>query len=384
MTQSHDRPFLLDVSRLIWRIWRGKLPTGIDRVCLAYCEHFGSRSMAVVQWKALRFVLPPTKSDALFALIKSSGPGFRMKVAMLIAWPAAKRQIVGKFYLNVGHTGLDAPGLPHWLKRWKMKPIFLIHDLIPITHPQFCRRGEDDRHILRTRQALISAHGILVNSGATHDALSHSAATQNLPMPPTRVAWLGTDKTGEAAPVAPPARPYFVMTGTIEARKNHHLLLQVWSRLITTLGENCPDLILIGQRGWEAEAVFALLDNERGFKGHVHEMGRCDDAMRLALLDGARALLMPSFIEGFGLPVIEALQRGVPVIASDLPVFREFAGDIPLYLDPHDLQGWEIAIRDFTGPCPDRTRQLAQAARYTAPDWPTHFRRVETWLRTLA
>ncbi|MEY4472759.1 MAG: hypothetical protein RL671_1063, partial [Pseudomonadota bacterium] len=169
----------------------------------------------------------------------------------------------------------------------------------------------------------------------------------------------------------------------IEGRKNHLLLLHVWERLIKDLGPAAPKLVLIGQRGWEADEVFALLDRSPRLKGYVRELGRCDDATMFGWLDQARALLMPSFIEGFGIPVIEALQRGVPVIASDQPVFREIAGAIPLYLDPVDGHGWEAAIRAYCGDAPDRERQLAAMPSFRTPTWADHFAKVDGWLATL-
>jgi glycosyltransferase involved in cell wall biosynthesis len=386
-----DRPFLLDLSRLVWRAWSGRLPTGIDRVCLAYLDHFAPRAQAIVKRGEQRLVLSAAQSDALFALLRSGGKGLRPALALLLTRASLtqygrKRRLAGKTYLNIGHTGLDAPGLPRWLKAVGLTPIFLIHDLIPITHPEFCRDGENARHVVRMRQALAATAGIIANSASTRDALADFAAAQGLPMPPSLVAWLAADKHGDPAILPPPMRPYFLMIGTIEARKNHLLLLHLWEHLIAASGDATPELVLIGQRGWEADDVFALLDRSPRLKRHVRELGRCDDATMLAMLDGARALLMPSFIEGFGIPVIEALQRGVPVIASDLPVFREIAGDIPLYLDPLDGQGWESAIRDFMGTnpdCPARTRQLALAPAYRPPSWTTHFTRVEAWLESL-
>ena len=104
------------------------------------------------------------------------------------------------------------------------------------------------------------------------------------------------------------------------------------------VGDQAPDLIIIGQRGWEASEAIAMLDEPGPLQGHVHELGRCTDKEMGDLLTGARAMLMPSFVEGFGLPIVEALQLGVPVIASDLPVFRELAGGILTYLDPGDRQ----------------------------------------------
>jgi glycosyltransferase involved in cell wall biosynthesis len=383
---SSDRSFLFDASRLVWRVWTGRLPTGIDRVCLAYMEHYGPRALALVQRGELRLVLDPQDSDKLFDLLQRGGKGFRTRLIRLLARALAKRfrpHLANMVYLNIGHTGLDAPGLPGWVKRRGLRAVFLIHDLIPITHPEFCREGEQQRHRARMRHALECAGGIIANSAATLDELGAFARAEGLPMAGSVVAWLGADEQVEPAAAASSDRPYFLVIGTIEARKNHLLLLHVWERLVTRMGQQAPQLILVGQRGWEADDVFALLDRSPRLQGHVIELGRCSDARMWALIDGARALLMPSLVEGFGIPVIEALQRGTPVIASDLPVFREIAGNIPLYLDPLDGQHWEAAIRDFTTNCPERQRQLAAMPEFRAPDWSAHFDRVDQWLETV-
>ncbi len=175
-----------------------------------------------------------------------------------------------------------------------------------------------------------------------------------------------------------------MVIGTIEARKNHVLLLRVWAKLAETMGDACPDLVVIGQRGWEANDAFSLLDMARHVHGRVLELGQRDDPTRCAWLNGARALLMPSFVEGFGLPVIEALQRHVPVIASDLPVFHEIAGDIPRYCDPHDTLAWADAIAAYCGNHPDRNRQIERTASFLAPTWACHFRALDIWLRAFA
>lgn len=382
-----DRPILFDASRLIWRVWTGRLPTGIDRVCFAYLDHFGPRAQAVVQRGRLRLVLSPRRSQELFALLHKGGPGFRGALVALLAGAAAsgawRRGLRGALYLNIGHTGLDYKGLPGWLRQLGVKPVFLVHDLIPITHPQFCRAGEADRHRDRMLHVLHAARGIIANSDATRDALAAFASEEGLALPETLVAWLGTDEHDRPARLAPRRRPYFVMIGTIEARKNHLLMLRAWQALVAELGDAAPELLIVGQRGWEADHVFDLLDGDAELADHVHELGRCDDATMMALLHGARALLMPSFIEGFGIPVIEALQRGVPVIASDLPVFREISAQIPLFLDPADQSAWQAAVLDFCGDSSERSRQLALMPAYVAPSWKQHFDKVEAWLSRL-
>jgi glycosyltransferase involved in cell wall biosynthesis len=388
LNMPHQRPFLIDVSRLIWRAWSLRLPTGIDRVCLAYLAHYGARSYAVIQKRSLRIVLNAKASDALFQLLLNGGPRIRKKLTTCLAQTGWQREqnFRGKLYLNVGHTGLDARSLANWLRRTKLRPVYLAHDLIPITHPHYCRAGEADRHTKRMRHLLESADGVIANSQDTLDQLAQFAIDQNLPLPEHKlVALLGTEALPMTDPsLDRPSRPYFVMIGTIEARKNHLLLLKIWQRLVQDLGEKAPMLLLIGQRGWEIGEVAQILDQDHSLQGHVVELGRCSDAQMIGLLGGARALLMPSFAEGFGIPVIEALQSGTPVLASDLGVFREVAGDIPLYLRPDDATGWMDAILSYSAGSEDRQRQLSLIANYVAPTWGDHFRKVESWIEGIA
>jgi glycosyltransferase involved in cell wall biosynthesis len=381
-----NRDVLIDVSRLIWRRWRGGLPTGIDRVCLAYLEHFRTRARAVVQRRGKHFVLSERDSDRLLDLLARGSAGFRLAFAKfaLTAFPRASGAPAekGLLYLNVGHTGLDEPSLGPWISGAGVRALFLIHDLIPILFPEFCRAGEAAKHERRIASALRSAAGLIANSEATLTDLRAFAAGQGLPMPPAI-----------ASPIAGPAipaqvrlrrfeRPHFVIVGTIEARKNHELLLHVWKRLAAARGD-VPLLVIIGQRGWEAQSATAMLDRDPDLHGHVIEMGRCSDEDLAAIVAGARALLMPSFAEGFGLPVAEALQLGTPVIASDLAVFREFAGDIPTYLDCLDGPAWDATIRAFMSDCPERQRQLDLMPDFRPPMWADHFGTVDAWIETL-
>jgi hypothetical protein len=186
-----EREFLLDVSRLIWRVWTRRQMTGIDRVCVAYMEQFGDRAHAVAQRNELWLVFTPEQSDKLFALLRQGNRFFRLKVVLLLVSAALKRQKVDlarKIYINPGHTGLNAPGLVSWLKRKRLKPVFFIHDLIPITHPKFCRTGEDRRHRDRMRNVLDCAVGVIFNSAATREAMVEFSASDGGHMPKSLVA----------------------------------------------------------------------------------------------------------------------------------------------------------------------------------------------------
>lgn len=382
-----ENEILFDASRLIWRLWRGGPATGIDRVCKAYAQHFGPRSRAVVQRRGAYHIFTKRHSESLFALFDNGATGFPRRFVQLAsrAFASARRSPprTGMLYLNIGHTGLDDRSLPRWVARNGIRAAYLIHDLIPLLHPEYCRPGEESKHAQRMENVLKSASGLIGNSQATLDDLSQFAAGRGLPVPPSIAAWIAGPPIPES--VAPKAfdRPHFIAVGTIEGRKNHSLLLHIWKRLVANYGCDTPLLVLVGQRGWEAAHALALIDRARDLKDHVMELGTCGDEELASLIAGARALLMPSFAEGFGLPVAEALQLGTPVIASDLPVFKEFAGEIPTYIDSLDGKGWENAIMSFTGESLERERQLQAVAGYRAPSWDSHFEVVDEWLKTI-
>ena len=381
-----DAPYLLDVTRLIWRRWKGRHPTGIDRVCLAYLRHFGPNAQAVVQYDGFRRILDRHASWDLFDLLEKPSRNFKGRIVIgalrRLGRYCAKGD--GRTYLNVGHTGLNSAQFARWVSNANVKPVYLVHDLIPITHPQFCREGEARKHSERMRTVLLTARGVIGNSQATLDDLARFAEVQGLKMPPAIAAWLGTDPLPVRMHPSAPDRPTFVVLGTIEGRKNHQMLLNIWSRLIARLGSDAPKLLIIGQRGWEAESVFRRLDGHEKLAGHVVELSRCSDEELASHVVSARALLFPSFSEGYGLPLVEALRMCVPVIASDLPVFREIAGPVPVYLSPFDDQAWEEAILDYANPeSPARVAQLERIKSFRPHDWQQHFDRVEMWLHTL-
>jgi glycosyltransferase involved in cell wall biosynthesis len=379
------RTILLDVSRLVWRGWRRRLPTGIDRVCLAYLDHFGARSLAVVQRNGFQFVLSASQSDRLFSVLRGGPSTSRIDLIRLapLLLSSALRSVPrpGMIYINVGHTGLGESSLPVWIAKHQLRAFYFVHDLIPLSHPEYCRPGEAVKHRARMANVLASGAGVIGNSHATIKELSEFASAIGAAMPPAVAAHISGQPIAETRQRPEMPTPYFVTVGTIEGRKNHFMLLQMWRRLVSELGRHAPTLIIIGQRGWQAGPALKLLDHPSHFQGRVIELGKCDDAELASWLAGARALLMPSFVEGFGLPIIEALQLGTPVIASDLPVYRELAGEIPAYLDPLNDSKWERMVRIFMVDSAERKRQLEQAREFRAPSWSIHFSIVEKWLK---
>jgi glycosyltransferase involved in cell wall biosynthesis len=323
-------------------------------------------------------------SDGLFNLLlqeRVPRPDMLSALGIAFARSLGRQPSKGQIYLNVGHTGLNERSLPSWIKRHQLRAVFLVHDLIPLTHPEYCRDGEAVKHRQRMYNVLESAAGVIANSQATLNDLSRFAKQMGLPMPMSVTAWISGAQFRTKLP--PPNRGHFVAVGTIEGRKNHQLLLNIWRKLVAEHGENAPTLVIIGQRGWQADRVFSQLDRLDSLQDYVVELGSCSDDELAAWMSTARALLMPSFVEGFGLPVFEALELGTPVIASDLAVYREIAGDIPTYIDPHNEGSWARTIEAFCEDSPERNRQVAATAGFRAPTWRDHFRKVESWLQTL-
>ncbi len=393
-------PVLLDVSRLVWRGWAGRLPTGIDRVMLAYVAHYRLRARAVVRGRRYTRILPRTLSRMLFdVLLGNATERRRMQLSAILTasfYTPLARGTAHAPYLNVGHTGLDRTSHGPWVEKTGVRPVYLVHDLIPITHPQYCREGEDRKHGQRIETLLRHGAGVIANSAYTLDSLDGFARAQGLPMPrhhvvaPLGVEPLWLAPSGDAAgnlSLNDDGRPYFLTLGTIEGRKNHILLLKVWRDLAAALGERCPRLVIVGQRGWQCGEATALLDNSPVLRPHVTELANCGDTALLSLMVGARALLFPSFAEGYGLPLVEALAVGTPVIASDLDVFREIAGDIVTALDPHDMLAWYGAVRDYAEPgSRQHAAQIARiaAADYRPPSWSDHFAQVDRLLDEVA
>ena len=361
------------------------MPTGIDRVCLAYLRHFGARSQAVIQHKHFRRIIGREASQHLFTLLETP-ERFRSRLPLgaLRHWRGMKGAGGDRLYLNIGHTGLNSPGFREWVSRSGVRPVYFVHDLIPITHPEFCRPGETEKHVTRMQTVLRTAAGVIGNSQATLDELAFFATEEGLPNPPSVAAWLGTDTLTVPPDAVSPERPTFVVLSTIEARKNHMMLLEIWSRLIDRLGDQAPRLLIIGQRGWEADAVFRRLDTDTKLRGHVVELNDCSDHDLARHMTSARALLFPSLAEGYGLPLVEALGSGVPVIASDVPVFREIGGDIPKFIDASAAADWIAAILDYAqDDSASRAAQIERMRGVKAPTWDNHFETVEAFLAAL-
>jgi len=286
--------------------------------------------------------------------------------------------------LHTSHNGMEFGRYYRAMTKREIRPVFMVHDLIPLTHAEYCRPGVDVAHRHRMHTAIRHASGLIANSQATLDSLATEAQRAGLKLPPSVVARLASGVTQRSLSQRPLPTPYFVMLGTIEPRKNHWFVLHVWRRLVEQLGAAAPKLVVIGRRGWECENVVDMLERCESLKGVVIEEAHCSDELLHAYLQHAQALLFPSFVEGYGMPLAEALALKVPVLASDLDVFHEIADNIPDYLDPLDGPGWLARIQAYAqANSPARDAQLTRIERFREPTWEEHFEHVDSFLETL-
>lgn len=399
---------LLDVTRLVSRIGRGPL-TGVDRVERAYLQALLARHtplFLLLQTPYGYIVLPRAAGPLILGWIAAPksvprpalpfGLGRRLSLrrAVRIALRAHRaasclpvrlratiRSLMpqGGVYLNVGLSNLSGRTLSQLQAVPGLRVAVMIHDTIPLDHPEFCR--PEAVASFRATMAAVSRHADIVlcpSRCAGDDIARHAASFGGAPR--ILPAHLGLDPAEPDLDQVPKTidltRPYFLALGTIEPRKNHALLLDAWAEMAKRIPASLmPQLLIIGHRGWRNEEIFARLDTLKDTGGPVVELSGLGDAAVAALMMGARALLMPSFAEGFGLPVLEAARMGTPVMCSKLPVFREVLGDYAVYADAGDMYSWLPRIIDHAG----RVR-AAGPGRILEADvgWAEHFRTVLT------
>jgi len=398
---------LLDISRLIWRA-RRRGPTGIDRVELAYARHFlaadrGRPAFAVLHLFGFLLAVRPEAGRRFVEQLAARWQGsastsprpsilrvyFHLFRGVWLFGFTLRRElqrhpgppiflVVSHHHLARGHT------IDRIRRSLRARTACFIHDLIPIDYPEYFQPGWEQRYRRLSGNISRLFDAVIANSEATARSLRVHSETQAA-RAAIRVAAPGVyafPRPGDATSTDR-ERPYFAVLGTIEPRKNHLLLLNLWSRLASTMSAP-PRLLVIGARGWENEQVLDMLERSRRLRGVVEEHNALSDAEIGSALAHARAVLLPSFAEGYGLPLAEALASGIPALCSDIPVFREVGRDVPEYLDPLDLRAWSDSVLEYSRPdSPKRAAQMRRLSHWHAPRWSEHFSVVEQLLGDL-
>jgi glycosyltransferase involved in cell wall biosynthesis len=247
---------------------------------------------------------------------------------------------------NIYHSPFEP--IPSLVKQSKNLHKFLsIHDLIPILYPEFFKSHEDTP-AKRAINGLDAESWALCVSQRTKDDLCNYSKSIN----PSRVfvthlaaseLFYQCTNSLQIKLVRKkyqiPDVPYILSLSTLEPRKNIEHTIRCFSALVHQEKIQDLHLVLVGTKGWDYDSIFSEVTKNPTLKERVIVTGYIADEDLAALYSGAMTFVYPSFYEGFGLPPLEAMQCGVPVITSNTSSLPEVVGDAGIMLDPKDTDG---------------------------------------------
>lgn len=230
-----------------------------------------------------------------------------------------------------------------------------LYDLIPLRFPAATAQKNSAPFADWFEQVLLRCDAIVCISQSVAQDLVAFLREERLAAPANmRIGWwpLGAD-FGARAPGAPSKAaeqiaaaptPFFMSVGTLEPRKAYPIALDAFE-LLWAEGFDAR-YVIVGRAGWNTQALQRRIRQHKEFKRRLFWLDDASDADLSYLYPRARGLIFPSFVEGFGMPLIEAAHYGAPVIASDIPVFREVGGDSVVYFDLLDAGALAARIRE--------------------------------------
>jgi glycosyltransferase involved in cell wall biosynthesis len=259
----------------------------------------------------------------------------------------------------------------------RRRPVVVtVHDAVPWTHPATLTPRGVAWHRAVISRAAASADSVVVPTAAVAEELARHVAFRRPPVvvgegvsadltPPA-------DAEARAVSLGLPSEPYLLTLATIEPRKGLDVLLSA----LASPGAPPVPLLVVGQPGWGGVDV-ATRAAELGLGSRVRLLGRLSDADLAVVLSRAAVLVAPSRAEGFGLPVLEAMAAGVPVVSSDAPALVEVGGGATVTVPVGDADALAAALAEVLG-SDARRASLAEAGLNRAADfsWESAARRL--------
>ncbi|MBI1247009.1 glycosyltransferase [bacterium] len=224
----------------------------------------------------------------------------------------------------------------------------MVHDLIPIRHPEFFDEELRDTFNNWAQRLVRSVDFFVGDAQAAEDDLWRYIQEQNAPLGKSQVGHvrlgcdIGPRKVADASRAStdvrrlfdsPESAPY-LMVSTIEIRKNHNYLIDAFEHLWAQ--NHDVSLVLVGRIGWKCDDVVERIVNHPESGKRLHLLSNVDDKTLNYIYQNSKAFIFPSKAEGFGLPIVEAQHHGLHVFASDIPIFREVAGAGAAFFDLKD------------------------------------------------
>ncbi|MCA0405021.1 MAG: glycosyltransferase family 4 protein [Proteobacteria bacterium] len=358
-------------------LWREELPTTQDPAFHAFLARLNAPETPLPMPRPRRYIPDMEGWRRIRHVLLADGLQFGRPVS---------RMPQNAIYLDVGHFGLTVPGTFNWRKaRPDIAPVFFVHDAIPLEIPQMVAPAAVRSYEKILAAVARHAHALITPTAAAGVSINALLTQRGKGALPVFANPLPIDDVFHAARAGQPLpldQPYFVMCGAVEPRKNHALLLEVWRQILRQHGENAPYLVMAGGAGFRADEILAPLRSEPALKRRVVFAEGLASPALADLMAGARATLMPSFAEGFGLPPVEGLAMGVPAVLSDIPAHREAAGAFGRYLSPTQAGPWIDAVNTLLS-SEEAARERMRVASFVPNRWTDHMRRASGFLETL-
>ncbi|AZO15239.1 glycosyltransferase family 1 protein [Mesorhizobium sp. M2A.F.Ca.ET.043.05.1.1] len=254
--------------------------------------------------------------------------------------------------------------------------IVLLNDIIPIQFPEWYKPHDVTRFTDYVNLAIRLADRFILTSKRVTADMEEHAAGLGLHLPDLKLVPLGCDsarksKADGSLPDGLEAGRYILFVSTIEPRKNHSLLMDVWRRLVQdgTVAHSGMKLVFVGRSGWMVDGVLEKLHSHPDYGQSLIHLDNVDDGTLSLLYQDSAFCVYPSLYEGYGLPPVEALAYGKALIASTGGAIPEVVGPFGLCLDPLDVEGWEKAMREWITSPEARTCYEAKAGEFVARSW---------------
>ena len=263
-------------------------------------------------------------------------------------------------------------------RRVGFRTILFCYDTIPVRFPHlmsFDARQTFARYFVDVAH---SADRVVAISQTSRSDFVSLMEEVGAPKPPVDVVALGTDLNVPEGAMRAPSKDlesttFVLCVSTIEARKNHEVLYNVWDRLIAMYGDEVPTLVIVGMVGWGVgDLLFRIRTNPR-LKERIRILDNLADGELAWLYRNSLFSVFPSLYEGWGLPVVESLAYGTPCICSTAPAVVEAAQGLATAIDPLDTRAWLVAIERLWRDRPLREKEAARCSAEFRPNlWKDH------------
>lgn len=253
-----------------------------------------------------------------------------------------------------------------------------IHDIIGVTHPQFCPQDDMLCFLDFIGAVLLYGDKVIVTSNTTKGYIDELCDKLSVERKQICIVPLGGDfetrhndvkaekNISEQIRKVADAGNYLLMVGTVDPRKNHKLLLDAYDAGLKALNMK---VVIAGYRGWNVDELFARMEAHEDYNKDIYYINGASDAEIAYLYEHCYGLAFPSYIEGYGLPLMESFVRGVPVIAADTPINMEIGKDYAIYFKQDHSEELVEKVKDLLDN-PEKYAALKKKTKeFIPPTW---------------